>query len=170
MDHALCFRGNRLRLEGYTDADWAGDMDERKSTSGYVFLLNGCAISWRSKKQTCVALSTMEAEFVACSAAVQEAVWLKRFFEHLGFSKNSGSPMTIHCDSQAAMAYVKDPKYHSKTKHIDIKYNFVRDIIARKKVNLQYIPTRNMLADPFTKPIPRDVFVDHIKSIGLSKM
>jgi len=90
VDYKLCYQGSDLQLVGYSDADWGGDLDERKSTSGYVFLLNNGTISWSSKKQTCIALSTMEAEFIACSTAVQEVVWLKRFMEHLGII---GRPM-----------------------------------------------------------------------------
>ena len=112
------------------DADWAGDLNERKSTSGFFFLLNNGAISWSSKKQSCIALSTMEAEFVSSLAAVQEAVWLKRFLVHLGILENAVKPMLVHCDSQAAIAYTKDPKFHGKTKHIDIKYNLVKDTVA----------------------------------------
>ncbi|XP_038978292.1 secreted RxLR effector protein 161-like [Phoenix dactylifera] len=111
-DYSLCYQGDNLRLSGYSDADWSGDLDERKSTSGYVFLLNNGAISWRSKKQICTALSTMEAEFIACSATVQEAVWLRRFLQSLGVIVSAAEPVTVHCDSQAAIAYVKDPKYH----------------------------------------------------------
>ena len=117
-------------MVGYTDADWSGDLDERKSMSGYVFLLNNGAISWSSKKQTCIALSTMEAEFVACDAAVQETIWLKRFLQNLWIGVNSSVPVVINCDSQATIDYTRDPKYHGKTKHIDTKYHFVRDIIA----------------------------------------
>ena len=158
-----------MRLEGYSDADWGGDLDERKSTSGFVFLLNNGVISWSSKKQTCIALSTMEAEFVALSAAVQEGVWLKRFLDHLGVVEHAASSLLVNCDSQVAIAYTKDPKYHGKTKHIDTKYNFVKDMVARKDVNLQYISTHRMIADPMTKPIPRDVFIGHVKSLGLRR-
>ena len=80
---------------GYSDADWGSDLDERKSTSGYVFLLNNGAITWSSKKQPCIALSTMEAEYVACSVAVQEAVWLRRFFQNLEVVKDASDPVTI---------------------------------------------------------------------------
>ncbi|XP_075088620.1 secreted RxLR effector protein 161-like [Nicotiana tabacum] len=135
-DYSLCYSGNDLYLRGYTDVDWAGDQNDRKSTSGYAFLLNGGTISWKSKKQTYIALSTMETEFVACASVVQEVVWLKRFFEHLDITKNSQGPMTLYCDSQAAIAYTKDPKYHSKTKYIDIKYNFVIDMVASGEINL----------------------------------
>ncbi|OIT39249.1 retrovirus-related pol polyprotein from transposon tnt 1-94 [Nicotiana attenuata] len=112
----------------------------------------------------------MEAEFMACASAVQEAIWLKRFFEHLDITKNSQGPMTLYCDSQAAIAYTKDPKYHSKTKYFDMKYNFVRDIVARGEINFQYIPTRSMIADPFTKAISRDLFENHVMALGLRRI
>ena len=79
-DYVLCYQGSDLRMIGYSDADWGSDLDERKSTTGYAFLLNNSAITWSSKKQPCIALSTIEAEYVACLATVQEAIWLKRFF------------------------------------------------------------------------------------------
>ncbi|XP_060190833.1 secreted RxLR effector protein 161-like [Lycium barbarum] len=170
VDYSLCYSGNDLHLRGYTDADWGGDRNDRKPTSGFAFLLNGGAISWKGKKQTCTTLSTMEVEFVACASAVQEAVWLKRFFEHLDVENNSQGSMILHCDSQAAIAYTKDPKYHSKTKHIDIKYNFVRDTVASGEVTLQYIPTREMIADPFTKAISGDLFEKHIMALGLRRI
>ena len=153
----------------YTDADWGGDLDERKSTSGYVFLLNNGAISWSSKKQSCIALSTMEAEFVVFSAAVQEAVWLKSFLSHLEIKEDASNSVLVNCDSQAAIAFTKDSKYHSKTKHSDIKYNFVRDMVAQKEVSIQYISTHKMVADPFTKPIPRDTFTSHVRSLGMHR-
>ena len=78
--------------------------------------------------------------------------------------------MLVYSDSQAAIAYTKDPKYHSKTKHIDTKYNFVRDMVARKQACMQYISTHKMVADPFTKAIPRDVFIGHVKSLGLRRL
>ncbi|CAN6445582.1 unnamed protein product [Victoria cruziana] len=123
-DFALCYQGGSTKIEGYTDADWGGDPDERKSTSAYVFLLNKGAISWCSKKQTCVALSTMEAEFVAGSIAVQEGVWLRRIVKHLGVLPHAKDPIIIYCDNQAAITYVKDPKFHSKTKHIDTRCKY----------------------------------------------
>ena len=123
-----------MRLISYIDADWGSDLDERKSTSGNAFLLSRGAISSSSKKQTCIALSTMEAEYVACSTAVQEAVWLKRFIEDLKIVTNSSRPVIIHCDSQAAISFTKDAKYHSKSKHIETKYKFVREIVAQREV------------------------------------
>ncbi|XP_069150850.1 secreted RxLR effector protein 161-like [Solanum lycopersicum] len=168
IDHALCYSGCALFIRGYTDADWAIDRDDRKSTSGYGFLLNVGAISWKSKKKTCTALSTMEFEFLVCVSAVQEVVWLKRFFEHFSIAKNLKGPMILYCDSQAVTAYTKDLEYHTKTKHIDIKYNFVKDING--EITLQYIPTREMIADLFMKAISRDLFENHVKALGLRKV
>ncbi|KAG2705909.1 hypothetical protein I3760_05G078600 [Carya illinoinensis] len=88
-DYVLCYQGSDLQLKGYSDADWGNDLDERKSTTGYAFLLNNGAITWSSKKQPCIALSTMEVEYIACSAAAQETVWLRRFLKHLDIGTDS---------------------------------------------------------------------------------
>ncbi|KAK2967250.1 hypothetical protein RJ640_016042 [Escallonia rubra] len=105
-DLVLCYHGGDLRLRGYSDADWGGDRDERKSTSGG-------AISWYSKKKSCIALSTMELEYVACSAAVQEAVWLRSFLQALGVIAHVDEAVAVHCENTAALDFVKDPKYHA---------------------------------------------------------
>ena len=169
-DLALCYHGGDLKLRGYSDADWASDRDERKSTSGYAFTLGGAAISWCSKKQTCIALSTMEAEYVACSAAVQEAVWLRRFLRSLGLGPHIDEAVLLYSDSTSALAYAKDPKYHGKSKHIDIRHHYIRDMVAQGEVVLKHISTGSMVADPLTKPIARDVFLSHISSMGLRRV
>ena len=102
----------------YTDANWEGDLDQHKSTSRYVFLLNDYAISWGSKKQSCIALSTMDTEYVACSLVIQKADWLRRFLQDIGVVKIAFEPVTLYCDNMATLAYAKDPKYHGKTKQI----------------------------------------------------
>ena len=155
---------------GYSDADWGSDLDERKSTFGYAFLLNNGAITWSSKKQPCIALSTMEAEYVACSATVQEAIWLWRFFQNLKVVKDALDPVTVHCDSMVALAYAKDSKYHGRTKHIDIRYHYIRDMVAHNEVVLKHIFTSLMIADPLTKPIGRDAFQAHVRSLGLRRI
>ena len=159
-----------MRLIGYTDADWGGNLDEQKSTSGYAFLLSRGMISWSNKKQTYIALSTMEAEYVACSVAVQEVVWLKRFIEDLKIVVDSSRPVIIHCDSQATITFTKDVKYHSKSKHIETKYNFVREIVEQREVLIHYTSTHFMVADPFTKAITRDVYLKHTQSLGLHRL
>ena len=123
-----------------------------------------------SKRQSCIALSKMEAEYVACSSTIQEAVWLRSFLQDIRVVKTTFEPMTLYCNSMAALAYAKDPKYHGKTKYIQIRYHFVRDMITQNEVVLNHIPTNEMVADPFTKPIAKDAFVKHVRSLGLCTM
>ena len=99
--------------------------------------------------------------------AVQEAVWLRRFYEDLNVVTDATQPVTLYCDNQAAIAYTKDPKYHNKSKHIETKYNFVKDIVAQKEIKIQYISTQQMVADPLTKPVTRDVYAIHSRSLSL---
>ena len=117
---------------GYPDSDWAGDTKDRKSTSGYRFTMNGALISWKTSKQTCVALSTAEAEYVALASAAQEAVWLNKFLADIHSSHKL--PIVINEYNQAAISIAKNPKEHSKTKHIAIKYHLVRDKIANNEI------------------------------------
>ena len=132
-------------------------------------MLNDSAILWSSKKQSYVALSTMEPEYVACSAATQDAVWLRSFQQHLEIVKSALEYVIIFCDNTAALVVAKDPKYHGKTKHIKKRYHYIRDAITDKDVVLKYISTNNMVAYPLTKPIARDVFIRHVKSLGLCR-
>ena len=113
LTHGICFSGSGDgELIGYSDADWAGDIESRRSTSGYVFVLNGGCISWRSKKQRTVALSSTEAEYMALSEATQEAVWLKAFMRELG-EDTGNSALTVYEDNQGAIALTKTPEFHS---------------------------------------------------------
>ncbi|KAF1334706.1 Integrase catalytic core protein, partial [Globisporangium splendens] len=151
--HGIRFFGSGSgELIGYSDADWAGDIETRRSTSGYVFVLNGGCISWRSKKQRTVALSSTEAEYMALSEATQEAVWLKAFMHELGEDAGDGA-LTVFEDNQGAIALAKNPEFHKRTKHIDIRYHFVREKVEDGQVVLEYCPTQEMLADLMTKPI-----------------
>ena len=97
-------------------------------------------------------------------------MWLKRFFDHLGINAKSDDLVIMNCDSQGAIAYTKDPKYHYKTKHIDTKYNFVKDMVAYKEVNMKYIFTREMVVNPLTKLILQDIFAKDVKSQGLCRV
>ncbi|MCO5567424.1 hypothetical protein L7F22_021115 [Adiantum nelumboides] len=110
---------------GYKDSDYAGDLDNRRSTLGYVFTMAGGAVSWRSRLRTCVTQSTTEAEYVAASEACKEAIWLGRLVTDLGIKEET--PM-LHCDSQSAIQLARNPIYHSKTKHVDVKYHFIREL------------------------------------------
>ena len=118
---------------GYSDADWAGDVSDRRSTSGYIFMLGGGAISWSSRKQKCVALSTAEAEYVALAGAAQECIWLRQLIAELEGS--SQSPMLLYEDNQAAIAMTKNPQFHGRAKHIDIRHHFVREQVACERTS-----------------------------------
>lgn len=151
-------------ITGYCDADWAGDISDRKSTSGYMFILAGGPVSWKSKKQTCVSLSTAEAEYVALASASQEAIWIGKLLDQLG---ERITFVTILDDSQSAIAMTKNVQYHGRAKHIDIKYHFIRQQIEAKTVKLQYCPTSEMIADILTKGLSRE---QHNKLMKLMKM
>ena len=111
-------------VEGYTDADYVRDMDKRRSTSGYVFMFTGGVVSWRSRLQNCTSMSTTKAEYIAVSEACKEAIWLARLVRDLGITIEMP---TLHCDSQSAIMLAKNPVFYAKTKHIDVKYHFIRD-------------------------------------------
>ena len=159
-----------MRLRGYFDGGWASDRDERKSTTSYAFLLSAVAISWCSKKQSCIALSTMESKYVACSVAAQESVWLKRFFQSLRVTSLADKAIKMYCDSMTSLAHAKDPKYHSKSKHIQTRYNYICLAITQGEVILQHISTSRMVANPLTKAIARDAFQAHVRSLGLCRI
>jgi phosphoribosyl-AMP cyclohydrolase len=125
-----------LDIHGFVDADWAGDLDRRISTSGYVFNMFGGAISWMSKRQAVVALSTTKVEYMATTHASKEAIWLQILCSGIGLVQQD---VRIDCDSQSAIFLVKNPTYHSKTKHIDIQYHFVRDMVEENKVLLMKV-------------------------------
>ncbi|CAB4028654.1 Hypothetical predicted protein, partial [Paramuricea clavata] len=167
-DMGLLYDGSKTTTScvGYSDADWAGDLDDRKSTSGYVFQISNAAISWRSKKQSCVALSTAEAEYMTLASATQEAVWLQQLLSDLK-SKPTG-PMLILEDNQAAICMAKNAQYHGRAKHIDIKYHFIREHVASAAVKLEYCSTEEMIADIFTKGLSVVQFTKLRKMLGVS--
>ena len=151
---------------GFSDADWAGDLDDRRSTSGYVFQIGGIAVSWRSKKQTTVALSMAEAEYVALASAAQEAVWMRQLTIDLN-GEPPTEPTVVFEDNQVAIAMTKYPQFHGRSKHITIKYHFVRDKVSDGTINISYCPTTEMIADMLTKGLPTGTFNKLCKMIGL---
>jgi hypothetical protein len=163
----LTFRGALGPLLGYTDSDWAGDAATRRSTSGYIFNVGSGAISWSSKRQTVVALSSCEAEYMGETQATKEAVWLRSLLKELLANKEEPTATIIFGDNQGAIALAKNPQFHSRTKHIAIQHHFVREKQADGKVDLQYIPTEKQVADGLTKALPRDRFVKFRNALGL---
>ena len=131
---------------------WAEDANDRKSTSGYLFLVSGAATSWRSKKQTCVALFTAEAEYVALASAAQEAMWLCHFLSDLKNETNGAT--VIFEDYQTAICMAENPQLHGRAKHIDIKYHFIREQVNSGTVELKYCQSEKMIADILTKGLP----------------
>ncbi|KAL0352228.1 UNVERIFIED_CONTAM: hypothetical protein Scaly_1611500 [Sesamum calycinum] len=118
-------------MVGYNDDDGSGDKDERKSISGYAFLLGGVVITWCSKKQPCISFSTIEVEYVACTSEVLGAIWLRRYLKSLRISTHIDDVVVIYCDNTTTIEYVKDPNYHEKTKYINTKYHFISDSIPQ---------------------------------------
>ena len=131
-------------------------MNDLKSTSGYLFTIGGGAVSWRSKKQTSVALSTAEAEYMALARSAQEAIWIKQLNVELNHPPSHAT--LIHEDNQSAIAIAKNPRFHGRAKHIEIKYHFIREQVQKGSVELKYCPTKKMIADILTKGLPQDQF------------
>uniref|UniRef100_A0A1J3I7B7 Retrovirus-related Pol polyprotein from transposon TNT 1-94 n=2 Tax=Noccaea caerulescens TaxID=107243 RepID=A0A1J3I7B7_NOCCA len=152
----LTFTKNKdFSIEGFCDSDYATDLDKRRSVTGFIFKVWGNTVSWRSNLQSVVALSTTEAEYMALSSAVKEAIWLKSLCEELGFGAGA---VKIHCDSQSALALAKNSVHHERTKHIATKYHFIRDIVADGTVKLFKIHTSRNPADFLTKALPGPKF------------
>jgi hypothetical protein len=128
--HALCFGGSDTFLQGYVHSYMEGDKDSRRSTTGYVFTIGGTTVSWISKLQKVVALSTTEAEYVASTEASKEMIWLQRFMEELGKKQENNR---LYCDSQSAVHLAKNSTFHSKTKHIQLRYQFIRSALEDGK-------------------------------------
>ncbi|GIL60632.1 hypothetical protein Vafri_15174 [Volvox africanus] len=168
-DFGLAFGGERAAegLLGFCDADHAGCVDTRRSTTGYVFSVHGCAVSWASKLQRSVAVSTMEAEYVAASEATKEALWLRQLLTDMGYSVR---PTKINCDSQSALKVIKNPVVSTKSKHIAVRYHLIREQVMRGSVEMVDCRTDEMVADIFTKPLSTEKFVRHRMSLGVCKV
>jgi hypothetical protein len=161
---ALTFGTCKQGLEGFTDADGASQ-EHRHAISGYAFLLDGGAVSWSSKKQELVTLSTTEAEYVAATHTAKEAIWLRRFLTEIFRPLNQ--PTVLHCDNQSAIALANSGAFHARTKHIDIRYHFIRFSLEKGSISLVYCPTDSMTADTLTKALP-SLKVKHFASaLGL---
>ncbi|MCO5608820.1 hypothetical protein L7F22_063037 [Adiantum nelumboides] len=132
-DKCICFGKGKLSVVGYIDADFVGDLDKRRSTSGYLYTFAGGAISWFSRLQSCVMLSTIEAKYVAASESCKKAIWLTHL---VGDLRIVGEVPVLHCDSQSAIQLAWNPVFHAKTKHVDVRYHFIRDVLEDKHLQL----------------------------------
>lgn len=150
-------RGGRQQLIGYTDSDYAGDVEDRKSTSGYVFLVSDGAVTWTSKKKPIVTLSTTEAEFVAAGAAACQVVWMMKIIKELGLSEEDNTE--IYCDNSSAIRLSQNPILHGKSKHIEVRFHYLRELVRTGSIKLRHCGTINQIADIFTKPLSKENFL-----------
>jgi hypothetical protein len=164
LDYGILYQRSDTPLHGYCDADFAADLDTRRSTTAYCFILHGGAISWGSLTQKTVAASTVEAEFMAISAAAKEAIWLQKLLRCLG---QEVMPLQIYSDSQGAIALAKGEAISARSKHIAVHYFFSRDRISRGEISLSYIKTGEMAADVLTKPLPTSMHEACIQCMGM---
>jgi hypothetical protein len=161
---------DELNVVGYTDASFQTDKDDSRSQSGYVFCLNGGAVSWKSSKQKTVADSTTEAEYIAASNASKEAVWIRKFIMDLGVVPNIVDPMSLYCDNNGAIAQAKEPRSHQRSKHILRRFHLIREIIDRGDVKICKVHTDDNIADPLTKPLAQQKHDSHNRAIGIKFM
>lgn len=152
----------------YSDADYAGDTETRRSTTGVIVKYGSGSISWSSHKQQAVALSTTEAEYMAASHAAKEIIWMKTLFGEMLNITNV--PTTLFLDNQSAINLIKNPVYHKRTKHIDVRYHHLRDQYEEKVFMLEYVESKDQQADILTKPLPRTSFQYQRKSIGVQEL
>nr|CAD1837441.1 unnamed protein product [Ananas comosus var. bracteatus] len=152
---------------GYVDSDFAGDLDRRRSLSGYVFSIGGCAVSWKASLQPIVALSTTEAEYIAMTEGVKEAMWLRGLFGEL---TSYWDPTIVYSDSQSAIHLSKDQMFHERTKHIDVKFHFVRDVIGKRTVTVKKIGTEDNPADMLTKSLTIAKFKHCLDLVAVSSI
>lgn len=145
-------------LVGYVDSDWAGCHDTRRSTTGWTFTLGGTPIAWASKRQKSVAMSTCEAEYIAAAEAAKEAIWLRNLLSELNIPQISLGPTTLMIDNNAAMKLTKNPEFHARTKHIELRHHFLREQVLEGNINVVRVDTKDNLADIFTKPLARAAF------------
>ena len=149
------------------DSDFTGDLDKRKSTTGFIYTMCGGAVSWKSSLQLVVALSTTEAEYIALAEAVKEAKWLRRIISELGLIQDT---IPICCDSSSAIQLSRNSKYHERTKYVDVKLHFIREKIERGVVDVVEISTEDNPADALTKPIPTVKFRNSLSLVGVRSL
>lgn len=149
---------------GYVDSDYAGDLDKRRSLTGYVFTLSGSVISWKATLQSVVSLSTTEAEYMAITEAVKEAIWLQGLVSDLGLDQKK---TLVFYDSQSAIHLTKNQMFHERTKHIDVKHHFIRDIVSKGLVDVKKVSTHDNPADMITKAVPTNKFRHCLDLIGV---
>ncbi|PNX94213.1 putative copia-type protein [Trifolium pratense] len=158
-------KNNHLNIDGYTDADWAGSATDRRSTSGYFAFVGGNLVTWRSKKQKVVALSSAEAEFRGMTKGLCELLWLKRLLTEIGFPPIS--MMNLFCDNKAAIAIAQNPVQHDRTKHVEVDRHFIKQKLEAKVVQFPFVKSGDQLADILTKAVASRDFHNSLNKLGI---
>ena len=161
-------RTKQLEIVGFSISDYAGCLDSRKSTSGYIFMFPGGAVSWSSNKQKTVAASTMEAEYIAHFHTTSQAVWIRKLISHLGVVDSIKKPLKSYCDNEASIKFSNNNKSSSACKHMEIKFLIVKERIRDQLVSIEHIGTDEMLADPLMKALPPGTYSGQVCKMGLA--
>ncbi|GKB28168.1 retrovirus-related pol polyprotein from transposon TNT 1-94 [Tanacetum coccineum] len=166
MEYGIWYKNEgRTGVVGYTDSDYAGDIDDSKSTSGYVFLMGGGAVAWSSRKQPIVTLSTTEAEYIAAATCACQAIWMRRVLKEIGYDQ--GGEMVLLCDNTSTIKLSKNAVLHGRSKHIRVRYHFLRDLVKEGVIKLVYCHTEEQLADIMTKPLKMVTFQRIREAFGM---
>jgi len=147
-------------LKAFSDSDWAGSKDDRRSITGYCIYLNGCLVSWKSRGQKHVTLSSTEAEYVAVAEACTDIMFIKMIMEFLQMKVQK--PVIVHCDNVGAIFMGKNAKQSVRTKHIDVKYHFIREHIVDSVIEIVFVPSEEDDSDIFTKNVGRETYERHV--------
>jgi len=169
VDYALLYEADvALAVYGYTDADWAGSASDRRSTSGFVFSFGSAAVTWSSKKQPTVALSSTEAEYRGAAVAACEVAWLRKLLADLGLDVDR--KIVIYCDNLSSIQLARNPVFHARTKHIEVHYHFIRERVLAGDIDLVYVSTHEQVADIFTKALGAEKLRGFRTMLGVQEM
>lgn len=154
----------------FADAAYGDDRNDRKSTHGHTLLIGNGAVLWSSKKQRCTVTSTTEAEYIAMCQAGKDIVWVTRWMEELDFSKSMKMPIQLNGDNKGALDLIRNPEFHARTKHVDVQFHFVREVIEDGFAITKHVPTSDMIADIFTKPLTPTTFRKFRSMLGVQEV
>ena len=160
-------RTDTLGVVGFSDSDYVGYVDDKKSTSSYIFMMAEEVVSWKSGKQTLTTSSNLQAEYVVCYGATCHAIWLRHFISAFEVIHSISRPLKLLCDNSAVVSFSRNTRSTSGSKNIDVKFFFVKEKVAESLISVKYTSMTSMLADPRTKGLPICVLQEHITSMGL---